>query len=376
LASAAQSGLQGARGVYDTATQDVLTQQRLAEMQRNQQQEVASREAIDQLLKDPRVANDPMASAFIRANPTEALKLYATPRERKTVTVGNQVIDVSGDDAKVLFTGEKDQALKAPPTREKISGGNVIQEVMIAAPTPENPEGTWQRYGGGARFKPESPVVFDDTTLNFAAEQYLKTGVMPPLGHGSSALRQAIITRASQINQGVGMSASEGAEQMVQNKATAAGILQLQKQKTMVGAFEKNAMRNADIALRLSSQTDRTGVPVFNRWLQAGQKSVAGNPTISAFNAANETFVNEYAKIMSGSMGNTPVSDSARAHAHEMLSTTQTKDQYNAVVKVLKEEMKNRMIGFEEELKEAKASLSPKKNTNPNVESNMIEVDY
>jgi hypothetical protein len=81
LASAAQSGLQGARGVYDTATQDIVTQQRLAEMQRNQQQEVASREAIDQLLKDPKIANDPMASAFIRANPTEAIKFYATPAE-------------------------------------------------------------------------------------------------------------------------------------------------------------------------------------------------------------------------------------------------------------------------------------------------------
>jgi hypothetical protein len=215
----------------------------------------------------------------------------------------------------------------------------------------------------------------DSSAVDFAAQMYLKTGVMPSLGAGSSKMRQEIIARAAEINAGTGMTAAEGAEQMVANKATSAGILQLQKQKTMVGAFEKNAMRNADIALRLSSQADRTGVPVFNRWLQAGQKSIAGNPTVSAFNAANETFVNEYAKIMSGSMGNTPVSDSARQHAHEMLSTTQTKEQYQSVVKVLKEEMKNRMVGFEEELKEAKRSLSPSKSTGSNVTVDAVQAE-
>lgn len=359
LAGAAQSGIQGAQGVYQNATQDYMMQQRLAEMKRQQDQDVASRNAIDMLLQRPEVANDPMATAFIRTNPAEALKMYATPRDANVKVVGNSLVDPSG---KVIYTEPSDNALKAPPSRERIVDGNLVQEVMIGAPTTQNPTGSWQKIGSGPRFKaeaPQVPVIFDNTVLDFAAQQYLKTGIMPSLGAGSSKMRQDIITRAAQINQGQGMTAAEGAEQMVANKATSAGILQLQKQKTMVGAFEKNAMRNADIALRLSDQTDRSGIPVFNTWLQRGQKSISGNPTVSAFNAANETFVNEYAKIMSGSMGNTPVSDSARAHAHEMLSTTQTKEQYSAVLKVLKEEMKNRMVGFEEELKEAKASLSP-----------------
>lgn len=372
LAGAAQAGMTGAQNVYDTATKDYMTSQQIAKMQREQNQEASARDAINQLLQDPRVANDPLAVAYIKSNPQEALKTYAVPKGSDVKVVGKSLVDPTG---KVIYTDPTEAALKAPPSRERIVGGNLVQEVMIGAPTPENPEGQWKQIGSGARFKAEAPVTFDNSVLDFAAQQYLKTGVMPSLGAGSSKMRQAIITRASEINLGQGMSAAEGAEQMVANKATSAGILQLQKQKTMVGAFEKNAMRNADIALRLSGQADRTGVPVFNKWLQAGQRSIAGNPTVSAFNAANETFVNEYAKIMSGSMGNTPVSDSARAHAHEMLSTAQTKDQYEAVVRVLKEEMKNRMIGFEEELKEAKKSLSPSKSTGSNVTVDAVQAE-
>jgi glutamate-1-semialdehyde aminotransferase len=186
---------------------------------------------------------------------------------------------------------------------------------------------------------------------------------MPALGQGSSGIRTAILTEAALQNQKEGKTNVEGATDLVSNKASTTAIAQLQKQKTMVGAFERTATKNADIASKLSEQTDRTGIPVFNSWLQAGQKGITGNPTVSAFNAANETFVNEYAKIMSGSMGNTPVSDAARAHAHDMLSNSQTKEQYQAVLNVLRQEMGNRMSGFDEELMSAKEGLkgTPKK---------------
>ena len=413
-----QAGMQGAQGVYDNATQDYMTQQKIADMQRQQQQRDAYDVAVKSMYKTtpaqyateqvsgggylpqaqdvnamapnfglsktyaPATTQQVMtapAKTEMNPNALDAMLLSGDPRATaylsglKTISeinanpegapkvVGRSLVTPSG---KVIYTDVNDTGLKAPPTRDRIVNGMTIQETMIGAPTPQNPAGTWKEIGRGERFKKDEPVTFDNTVLDFAAQQYLKTGVMPSLGAGSSKMRQAIVSRASELNMGAGMTAEQGAEQMVANKATSAGILQLQKQKTMVGAFEKNATRNADIALRLSNQADRTGVPVFNSWLQRGQKSIAGNPTVSAFNAANETFVNEYAKIMSGSMGNTPVSDSARQHAHDMLNTQQTPEQYNAVVKILKEEMKNRMIGFEEELKEAKQSLSPKNNAN------------
>jgi hypothetical protein len=146
LAGAAQSGIQGAQNVYQGATQDYMMQQRIAEMKRQQDQDIASRNAIDMLLQRPEVANDPMATAFIRSNPAEALKMYATPRERKTATVGNQIVDLNTN--KVIFTGEKE--LKAPPTY-KVQRGRTEYTIQI------QPDGTEKIIGQGSMDAPQQP---------------------------------------------------------------------------------------------------------------------------------------------------------------------------------------------------------------------------
>jgi hypothetical protein len=61
---------------------------------------------------------------------------------------------------------------------------------------------------------------------------------------------------------------------------------------------------------------------------------------------------------MSGSMGNTPVSDQMRQHAHELLETAMTQEQYAGVITTLKQEMKNRMDSFPEQIAELSAQLS------------------
>lgn len=107
LAGTAQAGMQGARGVYDTALQDYQTQAKIDEMARKRQQDLAGQQAINQLLQDPKIANDPMAVAFIRSNPAEALKTYSAPRDRKTATVGNVVVDVNTGEP--IFTGQQER---------------------------------------------------------------------------------------------------------------------------------------------------------------------------------------------------------------------------------------------------------------------------
>lgn len=144
LAGTAQAGMQGAQSVYDEAAQDYLQAQKIEEIKRQQEQAVAARNAVNQLLQDPRVANDPMAIAFIKSNPTEALKMYASPRERKTAVVGNKIIDTST--GQEVYVGEKE--LKAPPTRERQVGRTKIQEELQA-------DGTWKEIGKGAMDAPK-----------------------------------------------------------------------------------------------------------------------------------------------------------------------------------------------------------------------------
>lgn len=184
--------------------------------------------------------------------------------------------------------------------------------------------------------------------MDFAAEQYYRTGTMPSLGNGSAAIKAQIISAAAQKAKDEGNSPVASVLNAQANKAGMSAMTQLSKQQTLVSAFEKNATKNADIALAMSEQVDRSGVPLIDRYVNAGRKA-GGDVGLSKFQAANDTFVNEYAKVMSGSMGNTAVSDSAREHAHEMLNTAQSKDQYREVVALLKQEMGNRMAGFQEE---------------------------
>jgi hypothetical protein len=189
---------------------------------------------------------------------------------------------------------------------------------------------------------------FTPGAIDNAAARYNADGTLPPMGMGKTgaAGRQSILNRAAEI---AGVSGADQRTTQMQYKASAQALNQITKQQTMVSAFEKNFSKNADMALGLSDKVDRTGVPIVNKWLQAGQKSITGNPEVSQFHAANQTVINEYAKIMSGSMGNTAVSDSARNRAESLLSTAHTPEQYRAVMSTLKQETGNRMAGFDEE---------------------------
>lgn len=208
---------------------------------------------------------------------------------------------------------------------------------------------------------PASGVVdtgssFSPGAVDAAAWRYITDGTLPPLGMGPKAAkgRADILNRAAELS-GAGGVQNQRADQM-SFKADSMALSQLKKQQAMISAFEKNAAANMGVALEMSAAADRTGMPIFNKWIMAGKKAT-GDADVARFNAANETFVNEYAKIMSGSMGNTPVSDSARAHAHEMLSISKSPEQYAWVIDILNREMNNRMAGMEAEIAALEAKM-------------------
>jgi len=194
----------------------------------------------------------------------------------------------------------------------------------------------------------EPTPEFTEAAINNAAARYNIDGTLPPMGmgKGGATARSLILNRAAVL-----AGDTSGTDQRVAQlttKASASTLLQLKKTKTMIKAFEEMANKNADIALELSTKVDRTGTPVVNRWFLAANNKIAGDVDTATFNTAVNVFANEYAKIMSGSMGNTPVSDSARKEAHEILNTAQTPAQLRANIKLLQREMKNRLIGLDE----------------------------
>jgi hypothetical protein len=210
---------------------------------------------------------------------------------------------------------------------------------------------------------PSDEGTLTPDAIEEAATNYYLNRVLPPnLGRGAqrAVITAKILNRAAEVAKEQGSSPENTAISQMANKANQQAMGQLSKQQQMVGAFEKNAIRNADIAVSMSDKVSRTGVPVLNRWILAGQKSITGDVDVAKFHQANETFVNEYAKIMSGSMGNTVVSDSLRKETHEMLATKNTPEQYRAVVDQMKVEMGNRMKGFDEQMSELKGGIKSK----------------
>ena len=179
--------------------------------------------------------------------------------------------------------------------------------------------------------------------LDLAAKQYLATGTMPSFGMQGQKQKEAVMNRAAQMQQSEGLTPDDVVFNQNELKTGRQALGQIQKSQGMIMQYEETAYKNADLALKAADQTDRTGVPVFNRWKMAGMSAVGGSPEVARFNAANQTFVNEYAKVMSGGYGASATSDSARQEALSMLNTAQTPEQYRAVVDQLKKEMNNRM---------------------------------
>jgi len=68
--TALAAGYGGAAQTYESGINQLANVQKL-------QQSQSQMQAINQLLQDPRVANDPMMVAYIRANPAEAIKYFA-----------------------------------------------------------------------------------------------------------------------------------------------------------------------------------------------------------------------------------------------------------------------------------------------------------
>jgi hypothetical protein len=108
-----------------------------------------NQEALQQMM----LSGDPRATSYLTGLKT--LKDINTNPEGTPKVVGRSLVTPTGQ---VIYTDPNDTGLKAPPTRDRIVNGMTVQETMIGAPTPQNPEGVWKEIGRGARFKEEAPV--------------------------------------------------------------------------------------------------------------------------------------------------------------------------------------------------------------------------
>jgi hypothetical protein len=202
-----------------------------------------------------------------------------------------------------------------------------------------------EEAGAEQQFTPES--------LDFIAQQYYITGNLPPMGMGkaSTEARTKILNKAAEIARGAGTSAADQVARSQFSRASQNELSQLMSQRGKVMAFASTADQNLDRAVELSAKVDRTGVPVFNRWLLAGRQQIAGDPDVTNFHIFNDRAVTEIARLTSSATGGGTSTDSARREASELLKTAYTAEQYKQAVQSLKDEVEFRRKGYEGQIK-------------------------
>jgi len=198
----------------------------------------------------------------------------------------------------------------------------------------------------------QAPTLSKDA-LDMSADRFLTDGTLPP--GISKANRDAIMNRAAAIAREKGINPDRVAQLEVTANKQALG--QLSKTETMVGAFEKNFVKNVKIVENLNAKKDTTGVPLLQRWINAGKKAVSGDPDLAALNIAIKAVQNEYGKIVSGSMGNTAVAVSEIKRMEDLLNSAQTPQDVQAVLNTMKAETQNRIAGFKEQREELTRSM-------------------
>lgn len=227
------------------------------------------------------------------------------------------------------------QAGAAPQGTDTLQGGAAGDAVA--------PSG-YHLLASGAHDPEEAPLT--DSAVKLQAGMYLKTGQMPPLGMGKSAHadRVKIMNEMDSLAKSLGLTADDIVSGTVSMKAAAKGLDKATTLRSQVEGSEATVNKNAQLALSLAPKGGGpTGMPVLNRVIQHIRGQYAGDPDVSAYEAAIGTVAEEYSKVMTTNTGTGgATSDSARKTAYDRLSSASTLPQLRSVISTLQTEMQNR----------------------------------
>jgi len=335
LAKAGLAGVQAAQSPYDQLTQDAMMNQQLQEIQRVQTDETMTDKAFAQLISSTPELQGQGYENLPASQKAELLKQYTGSKFKSMFDKTSNTYKPAPIKSKEYIDPETKQVMEQELTLDVEKSKKENKEIWVATGEPI------------PKYKPDTPLNMD--YINQRAMAVARGDMKPPTGREMrSPEGQAIIAKVLEIN--------PNWSQMTYD-VTKSSLTQLDRQQNMVGAFEKTALKNLDVALEYGMKVNNTQVPVFNRWKNAGMKSIAGDADVAAFNAATETFANEFAKIMSGATGAAAATEGARAEAQSLLNSAMSWDQFKEVANVMRRDMTNRMQSFEEQKFELKTSL-------------------
>lgn len=162
--------------------------------------------------------------------------------------------------------------------------------------------------------------------------------------------RQQVMSKVTSLNSGEGISAREGATAPLDIKANQASLNKMVPQLDAITAYEKTMENIGGKLVDIAKAVDSTGVPVIERWIRAGKKSVAGDPDVTEFNSRMNTFRTEAARVINNPNLTGVLSDSARHEVEDMIPNSATAEQIERGVKVLISEGVTRKQNLQEQI--------------------------
>jgi len=209
--------------------------------------------------------------------------------------------------------------------------------------------------------------LMDDQTAEFLADRVLAGDTRALVGLGRGAQGAENIGKVQKIvaqKAASGAPVSDAAKQILENAANQAAYVTAERTQAQIMAklsvYGRTAYNAMDIAIKASDAVPRTEFPKANVALNAW-KTNTGDPKIKALGQSIDTLINEYARAVGGGHGT--VADKQRAH--DALNSADTKEQFRAVVDVMKQEIVLAEHAMPEAREQIKGIYNPKKGEKP-----------
>lgn len=215
-----------------------------------------------------------------------------------------------------------------------------------------------KQAGAGAGAAP--PV--DQKTVDMLAQRYVAgdPAALTGLGYAKNAqpMRDAVLKRAAEISQQRGMTGADISGAKAGYAADASSLRQYQNYVNRVEALGGKIDKDINTLFTVAEKgVGPSGIPLFDKYLQKGRKAL-GDPDIAAFETQIQTVKNEYGRSMSGPASNAQLHVAAMKHADDLINSAQNLDQLKAVVKIMRQDIKNQSDQAKEQINEIKSRLS------------------
>ena len=264
--------------------------------------------------------------------------------------------------------------------KSKQQSASQMKAVAIEKIMTENPGLTQAQAAGQYQGQSDAQKAIadgsklSDEALEFLAGEYLWNRDKPALGlsGATAAQRSAVYDRAAQMAKNAGMTVADIMAAQDNVKSEIVKLNAVTRQQGMARNFETTAKLNMEQArkalndMRGDKSIYQSNMPVLQHWLLNGAEAIGEAKAVGA-NVALITFLDEYAKVISGSTGAAGSTDAAREQALSLVSRALNSGQVDAAFSQMTAEMNNRLTGYDKErrdtMNEIRGAFSPKKYT-------------